>query len=339
MTRPANPMTIGAFVLGGLTLLIAGILLFGGREFFVPKVSYVVYFDSSLNGLIVGAPVSMQGVQIGTVKEIDIMLDRETSTVLKPVLIEVDVGTLHDLQGEPLSTGFGEDARRHQLQKLIDAGLRARLEMQSILTGRLYVELNFYPGIPAHLAGHVYRGHLEIPGAPTRTDELRNTLDEAVRLFRRIPFDRLVDDLTETLARVREFTSSDDLKVIRTELAMATRAAHNLLEKLKLRIDPVADGVLGTTTEMRGLMQDFRTEIKPLVKNSESALSTAKQALTTAEATMLRLQGSLDAAESFTAPDSNLDAAIVELRQTSRAIRDLADYLARKPNAVVFGKD
>ncbi|MFO1417406.1 MAG: MlaD family protein [Methylotetracoccus sp.] len=339
MSRQANPMAIGAFVLGGLTLLVAGILLFGGREFFSPKVTYVVFFDSSLNGLIIGAPVSMQGVQIGTVKDIDILLDRDTSTVLKPVLIEVDVGTLHDLQGGRVERGFGADVRHEELQKLIDDGLRARLEMQSILTARLYVELNFFPAMPPHLVGHDYRGYLEIPSAPNRTDELRNTLDEMVRQFRRIPFDRIVGDLTETLSHIRELTASDDLKTTRRELAEATTAAHALLSKLDAKADPLADGVLGTTREMRALLQDFRGEVKPLVRNSQEALVAAREALRAAETTMVKMQGSLEAADAFTAPDSNLDAAIIELRRTSKAVRDLADYLARKPNAFIFGKD
>jgi hypothetical protein len=60
--------------------------------------------------------------------------------------------------------------------------------------------------------------------------------------------------------------------------------------------------------------------------------------LTTADETLHQLQGTLQSAEAFTAPDSNLDRAVVELRAVSRSVRDLADVLERHPNAVVFGK-
>jgi paraquat-inducible protein B len=53
---------------------------------------------------------------------------------------------------------------------------------------------------------------------------------------------------------------------------------------------------------------------------------------------MRKFQGTLDTTQDFTAPDSNLDQAIVELRETARAVRDLADYLERKPNSLVFGR-
>ena len=68
MSKPANPLAIGAFLVGALALLIIAVLVFGGGKFFKTKLEYVIYFDSALNGLNVGAPVKLQGVQIGTVK-------------------------------------------------------------------------------------------------------------------------------------------------------------------------------------------------------------------------------------------------------------------------------
>ena len=85
-------------------------------------------------------------------------------------------------------------------------------------------------------------------------------------------------------------------------------------------------------------MKDLRGELKPLVKNSDLALVAAQEALVTANATMQKLQGTLDSAEAFTGPDSGLDRAIAELRTTSRAVRDLADSLERNPNSLIFGR-
>jgi len=338
MTKPISPMAIGGFVFGGLCLLVGGILWFGGKNYFQPKVHFVVYFDSSLNGLMVGAPVSVQGVQVGSVKKIDIMLDRETLTVLKPVVLEVDQATLRDLQAEKMSIGFGRERQVQTLRKLIDAGLRARLELQSLLTGRLYVELSFYPGEPAHLVGKDYEGHLEIPSMPTRTDELRNTLEDLVRQYRKIPVDKIVQDFTVTMSNVRDFTSSDDLKEARRELAQALGNARELLDRLNRKVDPLAATFQVTADEIKGLVKDFRNEVKPLARTTEAALATAQRALITADGAMQKLEGALESAESFTAPDSSLDQAIVELRATSRAVRDLAESLERNPNSLLFGR-
>lgn len=338
MTKPISPMAVGGFVLGGLVLMIGGILWFGGKNYFQPKVNFVVYFDSSLNGLMIGAPVSVQGVQVGSVKKIDIMLDRETLVVLKPVVLEVDQATLRDLQAEKISMGFGRERQVQTLKKLIDAGLRARLELQSLLTGRLYVELSFYPGEPAHLVGKDYEGYLEIPSMPTRTDELRNTLEDLVRQYRKIPIDKIVQDFTATMSNVRDLTSSDELKAARRELALALGNARELLDKLNRKVDPLAATFQLTAHEIKGLVKDFRAEAKPLAKTAESALAAAQRALMTADGAMRKLEGALESAESFTAPDSGLDQAIVELRATSRAVRDLAEALERNPNSLLFGK-
>lgn len=338
MSKPVSPSLIGAFVLGGLALLVGGILLFGGGKFFKSKVSYVVYFGSSLNGLMIGAPVSIQGVQVGSVTDIDIMFDREHNTVLKPVVLELDLETLRDEQGHEFRPAFTLQKRKENLHKLIDAGLRARLEPQSFLTGRLYVELSFYPGEPLHLVGRDYQGHLEIPSVPARGDELRNTLDEVMRQFRRIPFDKILGDITVTLERVRAFVSSAEFDASRKDLALALREARTLLSNLNSRVVPLAADARTTSSEMQALLRDLRADLKPLTKRTDAALLTSQQALDTATATMRKLQGTLDAAEDFTAPDSNLDQAIVELRETARAVRDLADALERKPDSLLFGK-
>ncbi|MBM4201518.1 MAG: MCE family protein [Gammaproteobacteria bacterium] len=338
MSKPVSSTLIGAFVLGGLGLLVGGLLLFGGSKFFKTRVSYVVYFDSSVNGLMIGAPVSIQGVQVGSVKDIDIMFDQEHNAVLKPVVLELDLETLRDSQGREFRPAFTLQKRKENLQKLIDAGMRARLEPQSFLTGRLYVDLSFYPGEPARLVGREYEGHLEIPSVPARGDELRNTLDEVMRQFRRIPFDRILNDVTVTLDRVRQFVSSEEFDAARKDLAVALREARSLLANLNSHVAPLASELRQTNGEVTGLVRDLREDLKPLVKRTEAALKTSQHTLETATDTMKKLQGTLDAADDFTAPDSNLDQTIVELRETARAVRALADAIERQPDALLFGK-
>ncbi|MGR8953181.1 MAG: MlaD family protein, partial [Gammaproteobacteria bacterium] len=70
MSKPINPVTIGSFTVGALLLLVIGILIFGGGQLLnTDKSRYVIFFDTSLNGLDIGAPVKMQGVKIGEVTE------------------------------------------------------------------------------------------------------------------------------------------------------------------------------------------------------------------------------------------------------------------------------
>ena len=70
MTKKANPKVIGAFVVGALLLATIGVVIFGSGKFFAKKFIWVLYFPGSVKGLTVGAPVTLKGVQIGTVADV-----------------------------------------------------------------------------------------------------------------------------------------------------------------------------------------------------------------------------------------------------------------------------
>src|SRR5262244_2937797 len=89
-----NPTTIGAFVVGAIVLLIAGALLFGGGKFLQEKVPYVMFFESSVEGLNVGAPVIFRGVQVGQVTAIAAIADPQTFDVRIKVQVEIVRGVI-----------------------------------------------------------------------------------------------------------------------------------------------------------------------------------------------------------------------------------------------------
>ena len=148
MGSKINPTTIGAFVVGAIVLLIAGGLLFGGGKFFQEKLPYVLFFDSSVEGLNTGAPVVFRGVQVGQVTEISAIADPQTFDVRIKVQIELVRGVIQ----------VGEEGQifkdqRKGLQGLIQKGARASLRMQSFVTGLLYVAVDFFPDTPIRLLG------------------------------------------------------------------------------------------------------------------------------------------------------------------------------------------
>ena len=162
MSKPIKPLAIGGFLSGALVLLVVGVLLFGGDNLFKEKNSYVSFFDSALNGLNVGAPVKLQGVQIGNVKEISLEIDTVTGEIFKPVVIEIDPRLLRDFSGGEQHISHTQQQMMEDTQRLIDAGLKARLETQSLLTGLLYVDLNFYPEKSGRMNHKNYRDLMEL---------------------------------------------------------------------------------------------------------------------------------------------------------------------------------
>ena len=219
MSKPVNPMAIGGFLVAGLALLITALLVFGGGQFFKPKLHWVVYFESSLNGLNVGAPVKVQGVQVGTVKEIVLQMDVKHNRLMKPVVLEIEPGSRVNPQGEAIQPALTAKERHERLQSFIDAGLRARLELQSLLTGLLYVNLDFYPNYETRLTGLSYKDYPAVPAIPTTVDEVKGALEHIVTKIKDMPIDSMVRDLSATLAEIRIIVASDETRQSREALA------------------------------------------------------------------------------------------------------------------------
>ncbi len=335
MSKPISPIAIGGFLVGAIVLLTAALLIFGGGEVFKEKRQFVIFFDSSLNGLNVGAPVKIQGVQVGTVREVALQMDPQRVQLLKPVVIEFDPGRLIDPSGQPMEAAGTEQERQENMQRLIDAGLRARLEMQSLLTGLLYVEFNLYPDQPVKLTGLDYRGLPELPSIPTTTDELRNTLDEVLTKARKLPLEDIVRNLSATLKEIRDTVKSEDVLRSRVALAKTLEGTEQLVGKLNRQLEPLLADARETAKEARGLVRDIHAETRGGIR---PVLAAAEQALLKVTSVVEDSRGAIGAVESFGGPDSTLEQVLEELRSSARSLRQLTDYLERHPDSLLYGK-
>src|SRR5438876_3565297 len=127
MARRANPALIGAFVVGGLTLAVVGLVVFGGGRFFRLTKPSVAYFEGSVKGVAIGAPVTFQGAKIGSITDVRVVLDTKSLKITTPVFFEVDADRLTEASGQKVT--FRQDAAGFKL--LVERGLRAQLETRS----------------------------------------------------------------------------------------------------------------------------------------------------------------------------------------------------------------
>ncbi|HQU09329.1 MAG TPA: MlaD family protein, partial [Opitutales bacterium] len=118
MSKKANPSIIGLFVLGAIVLGVVAILFFGSTNIFTPKEDFVIYFEESVNGLEIGAPVKFKGVPIGEVTGILISFNDQHTNAYIPVMIEIDKAKLQDRIGESVDL-----KSPNLLQNAIDHGL------------------------------------------------------------------------------------------------------------------------------------------------------------------------------------------------------------------------
>jgi paraquat-inducible protein B len=332
MSKPVNPYTIGAFLVGSLALLVAAILIFGGRQFLKQKSEYVIYFDGALNGLNVGAPVKLQGVQIGTVKEISLELDPKATSISKPVVIEIDPAVVLDPSGRPFQAADNLKERQQNAKRLIDAGLKAQLQTQSLLTGLLYVEFNFFRDKPVKLTGLSYKDIPELPSVPSTEDQLKSAADEILAKLRQLPIEDIVTDLAVTLKEIRDIATSDELKKNRAALAKTLDETEKLVANLNRNLTPMVKNMNSAITDTRVLVQQFNSDMRPVLISTEKTLATATSVLEESRHTL----GSVDA---LAAPDAPLWQSLEALRDAAQSTKDLTDYLERHPDSIIYGKE
>jgi paraquat-inducible protein B len=252
----ANPAVIGSFVIGAIALIVIGLLVFGGTNWFAKRNKYVAYFPGSVKGLQVGAPVDFRGVTMGRVTEIRVMFNPQDVSAQIPVIMEFDPTRIEVVGGEPIVTG-GAGA-----QRLIDAGFRAQLQSQSLLTGLLFVNLDFKKDTPARLVG----GDEPYPEIPTIPSEFEQLQQSAGDVAARMPelLDRLnglLTDLNDTLNQTSGGVGSvvNDVAAIAQQVRTSTPDVVARTEKASEELQHAAqtmDDILQTNRDAIGGMID-----------------------------------------------------------------------------------
>jgi paraquat-inducible protein B len=220
----------------------------------VQRNKYVAHFPGSVKGLRVGAPVDFRGVTIGQVTEIRVLFNPQDVAASIPVIMEFDPSQIEVTGGGPtLSQGEAED--------LIKAGLRAQLQSQSLLTGLLFVNLDFHKDAPARLVGGD-EPYPEIPTIPSGFEQLQQTAgDIAVRLPEVV--DRLGGALTsidEELARNR-----DDIRKIVADVAATAEAIKNQT--------PALGKILANTQDASGDVRRAAATLEQILQSNSDAIA------------------------------------------------------------------
>jgi len=199
MSKQPNKTLIGVFVIGAVALAVAGLLVFGGGKFFAPMKKFVMFFEGSVKGLNIGAPVIFRGVKIGEVTNIKLVMDPKDLTAVIPVYVEIDPRTISAPEGEQDLMEKASAAKEYlYIKPLIEKGLRAQLQMQSFVTGQLMVNLDFHPDKPVKLVG-LEKKYPEIPTVSTPMEELSKTIADLPLKDIVVKLDATVDGLQRML--------------------------------------------------------------------------------------------------------------------------------------------
>jgi paraquat-inducible protein B len=333
MAKQANKMMIGGFVVIAVVLLAASLVIFGSGKFFKKTVKYVLYFDSSVKGLSVGAQVQFQGVQVGSVESITLNIDPKVMKADIPVIVEVEPDRFKVVGGAQRT----DEDRKKGVQQLIEKGLRAVLATQSFITGQLMVELDFYPDTPINLK-NIAKEYIEIPTIPSTTERLAQSLQK-------LNLEGLQKNLENTLAWVDRFVNNPDLIGSVKTLKETLEEMRQVVKKVDAKIDPLADHLDGTIRDTRKLVNNVDHQVDPLAKNVNNAVKDFGKLARDADARVAALGTSLDktlsAVRGVMSPDAplivELESSLQEISATARSFRQLANTLGQHPEALIQG--
>jgi paraquat-inducible protein B len=263
---------------------------------YTEKIYYILHFNESIRGLTVGAPVEFRGIKIGQVVDIKSEFDLKKGSPRITVLIETEpqrwkvAGTDREATAEDSKKG---------LAKLVAKGLRAQLKTGSLLTGQLFVSIDFYPDAPK---AEIKYGEKfpEFPTIPAPLQIITARVNDLLSKIETVPIEQIGKDLGDTLQNVKQLSESK-------ELLEAVQALNQTLQ------------------DARDLAQNLNTNVAPAIT---ATLDRAQQTLVSVEGTLGK-----DSPLQY-----ELRLAIKELGESARSLRVLLEYLERHPDALIFGK-
>lgn len=328
MNKKVSPTLIGAFVVGALALVVIATLMFGSGRFFRTTKDFVLYFDGSVNGLRIGAPVKFRGVEIGSVKNILLRLDRDETTQRIPVIIELDLEKFTSKGASGVALKDPELAKQQ-----ISEGLRGQLQMESFVTGLLFVGLDYFPGSELTLVqqpGKSYQ-YPEIPTQPTPLQVAGNKANEILAKLNEIDLKGLMDSFQRTTKGIETVVTSK-------ELADAIRSTAVVAHKL----DTAATNIAQVATTFDDKVKILTADFQLTSKDARAAINQAGAAIKQAEATLKETEVTMVNAKSLTDPESptfyELTKTLKEVASAARSLRLLANSVDRNPRALLFGK-
>jgi paraquat-inducible protein B len=329
MKTKVSPAIVGAFVIGAFALGIVALLSFGGVNFFQKPQRFIVYFGESTHGLDLGSPVKLRGVRVGRVVAVSIRYDEVRSVSVVAVVCEFSKDVVTDTTGAVIDV-----ADPTELRNWVKRGLRARLEMQSFATGLLYVALDFvdpkeYPPDP-RVSDSKYP---VVPFVPSTISEFQAGVAELLAKLKRVDLPGLAKDISSLAITARKEIDGVDLKSL-TEQWKKTGTDLSALAS-NPEIKKTLENFNAAVADVKSMVAKLDAQIAPTSKDLADTLAEAKKTLQTFSATAT-------AAQTFIATNSslgeNVAATLSQLNEAADAVRRLAEYLERNPNALITGR-
>lgn len=323
MSIRANPTAIGLFLLGALVLTLLGAGVLASAGWYTDRTDFISYFSESVNGLEVGAPVKFQGVPIGNVTDLLIRIDQADKTFQVPVRYEIDLTRLTSRSGD-----FVDLTSQSVLNRQIEDGLRAQLQLESIVTGQLYIELTYREDPkPPQLS---QRG-TEFPEIPTSPSLLAAFGTQA---------GSLMGEVFQILFRVNEMLEEVDMKGLNASVVASAQSVERLADAPELRtaleeVPGMMAQFNATMAETQLLAERLGAAIEPLEGQIDS---TNTELVLTLQAMRLAVEDTRGVLSTDSGIGFQMEEAFSSMNDAADALRQLVLSIERNPDMLLRGK-
>ncbi|MBR4675269.1 MAG: MCE family protein [Victivallales bacterium] len=351
MKQKKNAFYLGLFVLGALLVLVILLLSIGGQKIFTKQVNFILYFDKSVKGLNIGAPVMFRGVRVGQVEAIQFAKQlKKRRGVSWPieVIIALDPASL-DVGKDATysSSSFVDSTARNALllfqgQKLVkewmetmvaENSLCAWLQTLSLLTGQLYIELDFdleYPPTK-HEIKMLKEG--VIPSRMSTIERISQTLKSKDRME---AFNIAITQLSDFVSSGRARETLDNLFVVSENAKNITGEGSRLISSFTQNSTKTGFSVLTVFSQASQTLMNANRFLVTLNESAPEILADAKEAVATAKGTLVNANETITNVNSrITELSAKIDVVIDSVNQFCEKLNTDAD-LEKGPGAKVL---
>ena len=200
------------------------------KHAYTKKIKFIMFFDSSIRGLNLGAPVEFKGIKVGTVLDVRLEFDSGSTSFRIPVLIEIEPQRI-------IERGNQEMDQSHQaLQRLVKRGLRARLQTGSMLTSQLFVELDMHPGSPINLSGSE-TPYPELPTLPTSNfGAITQSAEDLLAKLNAVDIKEVTSVLIDTIKTANKTMHNADKAIESANTLIGTPGIPEAIENIRITL-------------------------------------------------------------------------------------------------------
>ncbi|MDM2788231.1 intermembrane transport protein PqiB [Citrobacter sp. Cpo113] len=239
---------------------------------YTDHIDYLMFFKDSIRGLQPGAPLEFRGIRLGTVSKVPFfspnMRQVFNNDYRIPVLVRIEPERLKVQLGEDTDVGA-------HLEQLLKRGLRGSLKTGNLVTGALYVDLDFYPKEPPITGVREFNGYQIIPTVSGGLAQIQQRLMEALDKINNLPLNPMIEQATNTLSESQRTmkhlqTTLDNMNKITSSQSMQDLPAdmQNTLRELNRSMQGFQPGSAAynkMVADMQRLDQVLR-ELQPVLK-------------------------------------------------------------------------